>query len=149
MTNITETKSHSNWSKGGAIAVNWKCKLWPVATPALFKLLPWNFNTHMCLLMMNNFRTLTFDLWPLVQPPFWIIWKTVKIELVLGFLSNSNTNFYTWTLDLCRQIYGVRFLLSEKMKLLWANECCTFVKIIHLPLTHSYRLTSFWNFAVL
>ena len=96
-----ETRNY--WPNGGAIAVNWKCKLWSSITHALFKLLPWNFDTHMRLLMLNNFRSLTFDLWPLDQPPFWIIWKTVKIELVLGFLSNSNTNFYTWTLDLCRR----------------------------------------------
>ena len=88
----SRNETHNDWPNGGAVAVNWKCKLWTGVTHALFDLQPCNFDTRMRLLMPNNFYTLTFDLWPLDQPPFWIIWKTVKIPLLLGFLSNLQNN---------------------------------------------------------
>ena len=116
------TKAHSHWSKGGAIALHWKCKLWTGIAQALFNSQPCNLRPHIRLLMPNNFVTLTFDLWPLDLPPFWIIWKPVKILLLLGFSSKVHRNFYTWTLDIDHQIMVMKMILILKMQFLWTNE---------------------------
>ena len=81
---------------------DWKCKLWTGIAQALFDWQPCNFCPHMRLLMPNNFATLTFDLWPLDCPPFWIKWITLKIDILLGFSRKVHETLYTWTLDLYR-----------------------------------------------
>ena len=134
------TKAHSHWSNGGAIGLHWKCKLWTGIAQAPFNSQLCNLRPIMRLLMTNNFAILTFDLWPLDLPPFWIIWKTVKIKVLLGFSCNVHGNFYTWTLDLYRQNVRMEMILIHKITFLWANENCSFMQIIILPLTHACRV---------
>ena len=112
----SRNETHNDWPNGGAVAVNWKCKLWTGVTHALFDLQPCNFDTRMRLLMPNNFYILTFDLWPLDQPPFWIIWKTVKIPLLLGFLSNLQNN--------CLHMYFGPLRTHDRWRIFskWKNE---------------------------
>ena len=93
----------------------------------------------MRLLMPYNFASWTNDLWPLDLRPFWIIWKPVKILLLLGFSSKVHRNFYTWTLDIDRQIMVMKIILILKMEFLWTNENCSFRQIIILS-QHMHKI---------
>jgi len=84
----------SNRPNGGAIGSLRKCELWTGIAHAVFTVHPSNLYTHMRLLMPNNFYALTFDLWPLDLPEFWIIWKTVKIYLLLGFFCYTHKTIF-------------------------------------------------------
>ena len=108
----TRTEAHTQLSKGGAIALSWKLKLWTGVAQALFNSQPCNFCPHMRPTISYNFAALTYDLWPLDLPPFWIKWKTLKIYLLLGFSYKVHEMFYTWTLDRNGQNVVIRFFLS-------------------------------------
>ena len=126
------------WPKGGAIAINWKSWLWARVAHEPYGRQKWHLYTLMRLLMPNEFLILIFDLWPLAQPPFWILWKTLKIYLVPGSLSKMHENFYTWTLDRYKQKIRSTFNFGENLKFLWANENCWFVKLLLLLLIHCF-----------
>ena len=102
--NWSITKAQSHWSNGGAIALNWKCKLWTGIAQAPFDSQTCNLCPHMRLLMPYNFPIWIYDLWPLDLRPFWIIWKKVTIIVFLGFSLKVHETFYTWTGDLYGQI---------------------------------------------
>ena len=110
----TRTEAHTQLSKGGAIALSWKLKLWTGVAQALFNSQPCNFCPHMRPTISYNFAALTYDLWPLDLPPFWIKWKTLKIYLLLGFSYKVHEMFYTWTLDRNGQNVVIRFFFKLK-----------------------------------
>ena len=60
------------WTKGGAIALDWKCKLWTLVADEPYDRQRWHLYTLMRLLVPNNFRIQTFDLWCLDQLLFLI-----------------------------------------------------------------------------
>ena len=117
-----------------------KIKLQICIAQALLDRQPCNFRTYMRLLIPYNFAIWTYDLWPLDLRPFWIVWKTVIIDVLVGFSCKVHGNFYTWTLDLCRQNVGMEMILIYKMQFSWANENCSFMQIIILSLTHAWNL---------
>ena len=113
-----------------------KIKLQTCIAQALFDRQPCNFHLHMRLLMPYNFAIWTYDLWPLYRPPFWIIWKTVKSVLLLGFLHKVHKTFYTWTLDIYQYKCKKEIILSLKNEVLMSQWKLRFYAN-YLPLTHA------------
>ena len=98
-------ETHNYCQNGGATALNWKCKLWTGLTHALFDLQPWNFNTHMRLLM--PFKLLHSDFWPLIFRSTTILndMKNSKNRTPRGIFCKKT--FYTCTLDLFPPFWAV------------------------------------------
>ena len=107
-------EARNNRPNGGAVGSLRKCKLWTGVAHAVFEVQQWNLYTLMRLLMPNNFYALTFDLWPLLLPQFWIIWKTVKIYLLLGFSRNLHKTFFYMNFGPMRSSHSGRIFFKAK-----------------------------------
>ena len=62
------------WPNGGAVALDWKFKLWTHVADEPYDRQRWHSYTLMRLLVPNDFRVLTFGLWCLDQLISLIIW---------------------------------------------------------------------------
>ena len=65
-------EARDNWPNGGAMALDWKCKLWTHVADEPYVRQRWHLYPLMRLLVPNNFRIQMFDLWCLDQLLFLI-----------------------------------------------------------------------------
>ena len=132
-----------HWPNGGAIALNWKCKLWMLIAHEPFDRWRWYLYSLVRLLMPNNFCIMTFDLWPLDLPPFRIMWKTDTMLVLLEHLIKMHENYIDVNFGPMRtrpaQVNWFkpqwwRYSTQLKMQTLYAHSSWTVWPLVMIPI---------------
>ena len=119
------TQLDIDWPEGGAIANSWNRQLWTGISHAPLVLESWDF-VQTC----HSSRGTTLPQEPITSgyldfPPFLILWKTLKMYLLLGIFTNLHETRYVQSLDQCLQKLFLGIFVHQKLKPLRANENCS------------------------